>query len=116
MEEGGLNIIKVNVFKDNLKVTWIGKVPKEDKCRWMALLKEDVPDRTYRNTMDLEFYFLSAVLSIPFGIKFFRRLPNFKKGTSYTLFMNFVKDQSYFPTKSKLRARLSQSSLVKARH
>ena len=44
LEEGGLNMIDVNVFIESLKVTWIRKLFKKDKCEWMALFKEDVPD------------------------------------------------------------------------
>ena len=44
LEEGGLNLTEINVDIDSLKVTWIRKMLKEDKTRWMALLKEDVPD------------------------------------------------------------------------
>jgi len=36
--------IEISVLIDSLKVTWIRKMLKEDKFRWMASLKEDVPD------------------------------------------------------------------------
>ena len=62
LDERGLNIIKINVFIDSLIITWIRKMLKEEKCRWMALLKEDVPDLDLQKTVDLDFYFLSAVL------------------------------------------------------
>ena len=39
LEEGGLNMTQINVLIDCLEVTWIKKMLKEDKCRWMALLK-----------------------------------------------------------------------------
>ena len=28
-------MIEINVFIDDLKVTWIRKMLKEDKCRWI---------------------------------------------------------------------------------
>ena len=31
LEEGGLNMIEINVFIDSLKVTWIRKMPKQDQ-------------------------------------------------------------------------------------
>ena len=37
-------MIETNVFIDSLKVPWIRKMLKEDQCRRMAVLKEDVPD------------------------------------------------------------------------
>ena len=55
-------MIEINVFIDSLKVTWIGKMLKEDKCRWMALLKEDVPDHDLQKYNGSRFYSLSAVL------------------------------------------------------
>ena len=36
LKEGGLNMIDVNVFIESLKVTWIRKLLKKDKCGWMA--------------------------------------------------------------------------------
>jgi len=62
LEGGGFNMIEINVFIDSLKVTWIGKMLKEDKCRWMALLKEDVPDHDLQKYSGSRFYSLSAVL------------------------------------------------------
>ena len=50
-------MIEINVFINSLKVPWIRKMLKEDKCRWMALLKEDVPD------LDLQKYSGSRFLS-----------------------------------------------------
>ena len=68
LDERGLNIIKINVFIDSLIITWIRKMLKEEKCRWMALLKEDVPD------LDLQKYSGSRFLfSKPSAVNPFRR-------------------------------------------
>ena len=45
---------EINVFIDSLKVTWIRKMLKEDRRMCQIF--------TYRNTVDLHSYFLSAVL------------------------------------------------------
>ena len=50
-------MIEINVFIDSLKVTWIRKMLKEEKCRWMALLKEDVPDLDLKKYSGSRFLF-----------------------------------------------------------
>ena len=69
---------------------------KEDKCRWMALLKEDVPDLDLQKYNGSRFLFSKRSAVNPFWRDvFFRHLPYFPKGASHKLYPNFSKNQSY---------------------
>ena len=61
-------MIEINVFIDSLKVTRIRKMLKEDKCRWIALLKEDVPDLDLQKYSGSRFLFSKRSAVNPFGV------------------------------------------------
>ena len=87
-------MIEINVFIDSLKVTWIRKMLKEDKCRWMALLKEDVPD------FDLLFSKRSAVN--PFWRDVFSSFARFSERCIPQTISEFLQEPVLFHHKIKI--------------
>ena len=71
---------EINVFIDSLKVTWIRKMLKEDKCRWMALpLQEAVPDLDLQKYTGSRFLFSKRSAVNPFW-HVFSSFARFSKG------------------------------------
>ena len=103
LDEGGLNMIEINVFVDSLKVTWIRKMLKEDKCRWMALLKEVVPDLDLQKYGGSRFLFSKRSAVNPCWRDVFSSFARFSDFQIFKLYPNFSKNQSYSTTKSKSR-------------
>ena len=102
-------MIEIHVFIDSLKVTWIRKMLKEDKCRRMALLKEDVPDLNLQKYSGSRFVFSKRSAVNPlWRDAFFVICQIFRKVHLHKPYPIFSKNQSYSTTKSKSRKRLSQ--------
>ena len=102
-------MIEINVFIDSLKVTWIRKMLKEDKTRWMALLKEDVPDLDLQKYSGSRFLFSKPSAVNPFWRDvFFVIYQIFRKVHPSNCIRISLRNQSYSTTKSKSRERLSQ--------
>ena len=70
---------EINVFICSLRVTWIRKMLKEDKCRWMALLQEAVSDLDLQKYTGSRFLFSKRSAVNPFW-HVFSSFARFSKG------------------------------------
>ena len=114
LEEGGLNMIEINVFINSLKVPWIRKMLKEDKCRWMALLKEDVPDLDLQKYSGFRFLFSKRSAVNPFWHDIFYQI--FRK-VHPTNYIRISPRTNPIPPQNQNRGNgYFKTSLAKARH
>ena len=95
-------MIEINVFIDSLKVTWIRTMLKEDQCRWMALLKEDVSDLDLQKYSGSRFLFSKRSAVNPFWRDVFSSFARFSERCIPQIYPNFSKNQSLFHHRIKI--------------
>ena len=95
-------MIEINVFIDSLKVTWIRKMLKEDKCRWMALLKEDVPDLDLHKYSGSRFLFSKRSAVNPFWRDVFSSFDRFSERCIPPTIPEFLEEPILFHHKIKI--------------
>ena len=100
--EGGLNMIEINVFIDSLKVTRIRKMLKEDKSRWMALLKDDLPDLDLQKYSGSRFLFSKRRAVNPFWRDVYSSFARFSERCILTTMSEFLQEPILFHHKIKI--------------
>ena len=116
LEEGGLKMIEINVFIDSLKVTWIRKMLKKDKCRWIALLKEDVPDLDLQKYNGSRFLFSKRSAVNPFWRDVFSSFARFSERCIPKYFQISPRTNPIPPQNQNRGNGYFKTSLAKARH
>ena len=95
---------EINVLIDILKATWIRKLLKEDKCRWMALLKEDVPDLDLQKYSGSRFLFSKRSAVNPFWRDvFFSSSARFSERCIPQTISKFLQEPVLFHHKIKIK-------------
>ena len=102
LEEGGLNLTEINIFMDSLKVTRIRKMLKEDKSRWMTLLKEDVPDLDLQKYSGSRFLFSKRSAVNPFWCDVFSSFARFSERRILQTVSEFLQEPILFHHKIKI--------------
>ena len=95
-------MIEINVFIDSLKVTWIRKMLKEDKCRWIALLKKDVPDLDLQKYSGSRFLFSKRSAVNPFWHDDFSSFARFSERCIPQTISEFLQEPILFHHKIKI--------------
>ena len=95
-------MIEINVFIDSLKVTWIRKMLKEDKCRWMTLLKENVSDLDLQKYSGSRFLFSKCRAVNPFWHDIFSSFARFSERCIPQTISEFLQEPILFHHKIKI--------------